>query len=300
MISHTHLEVVNSHESLPQLDTITDQSSREEKRQAIERLVRSVCDQRRQELLDQDFHVDDEFVRNNPDAAQALKDQFLEAKKGLNIGETFALSLQEPYFGRIYLTKLASTDHAVPDASRQMFEEMRDFVDWMRKVGPLKGVDPYDSHYGASTVVGEDALNSPDYNFEDEEDFADRWRSGRWMTYSYFRLPHVSEGDEDGDRVAIERFRPFANARTIVRDVSCSVQVYKHTVFTMPRSLFLEIRSLYIQAPQYSSGPDGSISHELMRVIERYMYTDAGKDVVRRIHTSVYSAVCPTAMVDAV
>jgi hypothetical protein len=270
-----------------------DYTPDEGKLSRIEAGVRDVLEVRRQEFLKTMFHVDENFPLINPDGARFREEQFLREKAGLGIQDTFRLSLSKPYFGTIYLTKLASTDHAEPDASQQMFDEMGRFMEWMKTEGPLQGVDQYNSNFGASVVVGHDTVDGS----EDTEDHNDRWRSGRWMTYEYYKLPDVDDSDMDGDRVVITRIRPFANARTAINDVDCDIQIFKETVVTMPRALFKELmnahRHGHPRTPEYSNGPDGPINEGFMRAIERYMYTSDGEGYMQRIKTSLFSAVCP-------
>lgn len=273
-------------------------SENREDLRTIEEMVRGHYDSRRQEALDLDFHVSDAFVAENAELADELKRWFLEEKKGLNIGETFDLSLREPYFGKIYIVKLASTDHDIPDASKKMFDEMREFMHWLRTEGPLKGVAEGEG-YGMSMNVGDDSVP---VDVEDKEDYLDRYRSGRWMEYKHFSCR--GHGDLYGDRTAIQRIRPFASAKTMVNGIESEMQIFKETVFTIPRSLFEELRGRFNNdigdTDELSGGADVPIGSNLMTEIERYMYTSAGRGVIQRIHTSIYSATYPFGALDNV
>lgn len=279
----------------------------------------------RQADLDEVFHIDPTFALNNPQEAEALKAQFLEEKKGLNLGECFALSLRDPYFGRVYVVKLASTDHSEPDSSQRLFRETNDFLHWLKTEGPLVGLRPYgENGHHISETMGNDEVTAAIAQQEDPGNHIDRLKSGRWMEYEFV-------DDEDGNpmhRLAvIRRIRPFVNVEAEIRGEMCNVKMYKETVFTIPAHLLDDLllrnrlfsrtiveqenemaditsrqdmlgRSHHVfpEAVQYDPNP---ISYTAMQVIESWLYTTSGDDprVQRhRNHTAIYSAVVPHAV----
>nr|AIA13977.1 Unknown Function [uncultured bacterium] len=260
---------------------------------------------RRQEELDEVFHLDPTFAIRHPEEAGALKEDFLSDKEGLNIGECFALSLSEKYFGKIHVVKLGATDHSRPDESRRLFDEVNDLRDWMTRNLPQLGEPGPDVSIGemVSSSLGEDEVDdsAPDGDQSEEEDpgdIHDRLRSGRWMEYEYIGDPGAGP---DGYRALINRIRPFVKAQTDINGQRCGVVLYKESVITLPANLLKEIiqfdpkryanqPSLF---PEGSDGPDGPISERAMLQIERLMYTSAGDGVRQRIHTAIFSAVVP-------
>lgn len=288
------------------LDTAEEELMRQA--QELERLTRQYAQieeklaAERQEDLDDLFHIDPAYAINNPQEAAWLKAEFLERKKGKNLGECFALSLEEPFFGRVHVVKLASTDHSEPGASLDMFREANDFLHWMVIEGPLKGV-AIDGENGEliSHVMGNDEINDAIEKKLDPGDDSDRLKSKRWMEYEFF-------DDEDGNpehQVAIiRRIRPFVKAEVELNGEMCSMMFYKETTFTIRAMLLQEILFLtnHTLANNHHDIPDAvrndpnPINTPAMRQIERWLYTSEGdmEDVQRISHyTAMYSAVVP-------
>lgn len=256
----------------------------------------------RQAELDDLFHVNDTFASENPEIVAELKARFLEQKQGLDLRECFELSLQEPYFGQVYVVKLASTDHSEPDASQELFRDTNYFLHWLKTQGPLAGLqtDRSNGSY-VSETMGDDVVREALSQEEDPGDKVDRLKSGRWMDYELF-------DDEDGTLehrvVIIRRIRPFADATVEIDGKMCSMKLYKETTFTVRLAAFnwLESYGGHAVANQHhvilpDVPYDGTpMTHFTMRTLETWLYTPAGDDPIvqrHRHHTAIYSAVVP-------
>lgn len=257
----------------------------------------------RQDVLDELFHIDDKFARESPQEAAQLKAQFLEAKEGLNLGECFNLSLEDPYFGRVYLVKLASTDHTMPDASQKLFRETNEFLALLAQHG-LAENEADDGHI--SRAMGDDEIHDAIKNGEDPGRSIDRLRSGRWMEYE---LIDDEDGRIDHQVALIRRFRPFVVLDVKARGRICSLRLYKETAFTIRAIPLLELIANQDRShgtseealgwnvfPAASQPHDQKISNFTMERIETWLYTpEGGNETVQlhRLHTAIYSAIQP-------
>ena len=289
---------------MSQIDALPQQSVEELEQQA--RLYARIDEKlaaERQEDLDDLFHIDPTYAAENLEESVRLKAEFLERKKGLNLGECFALSLEEPFFGRVHVVKLASTNHSEPDASQNMFRETNDFLHWLKTAGPLAGIEEAKKDGELiCEVMGNDAVNAAISQNLDPSDYADRLKSQRWMEYEFF-------DDEDGElehQVAIiRRFRPFVKAEVDLKGETCSMMLYKETTFTIRATLLkaiINLNKLHVLASDYHDIPHNlkndkdPISMAAMKQIERWLYTPEGDDSeVQRVrhYTAIYSAVVP-------
>lgn len=295
---------------------------RESEQQAHTRAqIIEILAQRRQEDLDDLFHIDPSFPDQDPQTAAQLKEQFLAAKEGLNLGECFELSLQDPYFGKVHVVRLASTDHLEPDASQRMFREMNEFLHWFRTQGPMAEYTAADTSEFVSDVIGDDTARDALENGDDPGDHVDRMKSGRWMEYEFFN--EKLEDSSVQEVAVINRIRPFASIEAEVRGEPCSIKLFKETVFTIDASL---LRELLLFAPKVTGkdehlypealnpltsidereredyknqAMDPPITFQAMRLIEGWLYTTAGDEPKiqrHRIHTAIFSAVVPHAI----
>nr|AIA15154.1 Unknown Function [uncultured bacterium] len=299
-----------------------DQAKLDAVREAVLRDVKTAG----QQELDAHFHFDP-----GAEGAAELKEDFLNKKEGLNIGECFSLLTSEQYFGKVHFVRLAYTDHTVPDASRAIFDDMNDFLRWFKQhavTSPIKiGESTIDSY--VSEPVGDDSVdetNPGDNTSQDGEkqndlrtdrsDIAyglevDRHMSGRRMEYYY--VGELEGGDSH--RAVVTRTRPFIEARIMVNGVPSDILVYKKTVITLPASMLQNmvgddnkrrnIPSLF--PPQDEAYDDEThdksefaaerklpeLSYITMNNIERLMYTKSGDGIVQRVMTAIFAAVEP-------
>ncbi len=268
------------------------------RRYAFKRQCLEMIHERRQEELDRDFLVDPRHAELYPSEAEQLKQDFLEKKKGLNIGECFELAVSPEFLGKVCVTRLAETDHSEKDASLKMFKEMKDFMYWAKTKGPLSHVAelPLDDATYSDDIGSDDDENPEDGDFEN---VVDRLRSSRWMTYEYV-----------GDHVLITRIRPFVSTETTINNVRYTMHLYKETNIALSKPFFEDVHfhqksviqhGLDAMYPRASEGPDGPISNNEMKHIERWMYTESGKDIVTRIDTAIFLVMEPAdAVVDTV
>ncbi len=242
-------------------------------------------------VLDTPF-LEEHFHRNpDDDNAEDLKNEFLEASRSLNLSQRFELSLTD-HFRDIFLVRLASTNHDMPDESKRLYDEYGDLLKWFKEK----------THTNEMNRVG----------------------SGRYFTYEIVGDP--SDG-HNGYRAIITRTRPLIKCHMQARrseneTEEIETMLYKEVVFSIPAVLLLEHMAversltknrgvLTEDTPDAEDTPDSKkllnvVQSELtMRYLEYLLYglTDSSEDdengdsssdtLLQRIRTTYYSATAP-------
>jgi hypothetical protein len=246
-----------------------------DKLDVVKKHVLDSLEVRRQEELDDLFHVDSDFAKNNPDQAERLRQRFLADKRALkrsiegrqpNIGEMFDLSLE--YLGLVHLFKLAETTHDVADESARLREEYGDLLHWFNKQG---------------VEMRRISKREPD---------------GCWYSVGYVGQP---DDGPYGYRAVINRTRVLSAGVVQIREESgalgeeAELVLMKETVFTLPATYFREIM---MNGPNETAGPGGfAWSDRQKELLDTQIYGDVGRGILQRINTAYFSAMTPVAEV---
>ena len=130
-----------------------------------------------------------------------LQREFLDEKRGMNMGERFALALSDKYLGRVHVVELGSTtDPGVSGEIDGLKDEYRDLLRWMKDNGIV-------------------------------ENELDRKESGRSVSLRKPLCPEAAAGI-----VIMIRNRPLINTLITHDGRSVGIGIAKRMVFSMPHN----------------------------------------------------------------
>lgn len=162
-------------------------------------------------LADKLFHFEHLFdvfcePKLGEDYLEKLKKDFLEEKRGLNVGERFALAISDKYLGKLHVVELGrSTDPSISGDVDGLKDEYRELLGWMVEKDIVKDELP-------------------------------RRESGRRVGWREPNLPEAQPKLK-----IMVRNRPLIHTSIEHNDKKLSLAIAKRMVFSLPMESFLAL-----------------------------------------------------------